>query len=144
MDSTRTRELFPVWGAFRLQDVPDVGNSYWWRGTGPRDPEREGLCHQIQRQGFRHLGTSGMNPGMAPDGQGRWDCPTNVCTILTEGFQGRESPPGTPSLLPPPTKKKHQHVAPISLGDGDCVEGSWVERDGAPALASDGGGDISG
>lgn len=45
---------------------------------------------------------------MAPDGQGRWDCPTNVCTILTEGFQGREGPPGTP--FPPPSP--HEKEAP--------------------------------
>lgn len=42
-------------------------------------------------------------------GRGRWDCPAKVCTILTEGLQGRGVPPlGYPSLLPPP----HEEEAP--------------------------------
>lgn len=75
-------------------------------------------------------------------GRGRRDFPTKVCTILREGLQGRgESLLGYPSLLPPPTKKKHQHVAPISLGDGDCVgELLGGKRCRTPALASDVGG----
>lgn len=70
-------------------------------------------------------------------GRGRWDCPAKVCTILIEGLQVRGVILGFPSLLPPPTKKKHQRVAPISLGDGDCVGSSWVGRDWTPALVSD-------
>lgn len=114
-------------------------------GYGPKDPKREGLCHQIQRQGFWLLGTNWMQPGMAPGGQGEVGLPNKGVHHLNRGVSGKGgSPMGYPSLLPPPSKKKHQHVAPISLGDGDCVcvGSSRVGRDGAPTLASNGGGNF--
>lgn len=68
------------------------------------------------------MGTNGMQPGMAPGGQGEAGLPSEGVHHLNRGASGKgESLLGYPSLLPPPTKKKHQHVAPISLGDGYCV-----------------------
>lgn len=76
---------------------------------GQGDPKREGSCHQIQCQGFRYLGTNGMQPGMAPGGQGEVGLPSKGVHHLNRGASGKGgSPLGYPSLLPPP----HEEEAP--------------------------------
>lgn len=106
---------------FKVSQVWEVAIVNGSQGRG--DPKRE--RDRVIKSNVEASGTwvpMGCSQEWLLVGRGRRDCPAKVCTILIEGLQGRgESLLGYPSLLPPPTKKKHQHVAPISLGDGDCV-----------------------
>lgn len=81
-----------------------IGN----RRQGQGDPRREGSCHQIQRQGFRYLGTNGLQPGMAPGGQWEVGLPDKGVHHLNRGASGKGEPQEYPSLLPPP----HEEEAP--------------------------------
>lgn len=98
--------------------------------SGPK--ERKDLVTESSFEASGAWVPAGPQPGVAPGGQGEVGLPRKHLHHLQRTPGG--GPPGAalPSSLPP-GRQKHQQVAPISPGDGDCVGGAPRRRGGAGA-----------
>lgn len=105
VDSTRTRELFPVWEHYdsKVSRMWEIATA---RGVWDQKTRRERGC--VTKSSVNAFGTwvpVGCSQGWLLVGRGRWDCPAKVCTILIEGFREGKAPMGCPSLPLPPRKR---------------------------------------
>lgn len=91
---------------FKVSQVWEVAivNGRWDEGI-----QRERGHVTKSKQGFWYLGTNGMQPGMAPGGQGEAGLPNEGVHHLKRGASGKG---GVPLGIPFPPPSPHEEEAP--------------------------------